>query len=92
MRPESDALPAHDDNPIKSKQPEDASDKMGGKDEAAEMAAPLRCQEADVILEDCAAKNVVEVSDPVMGGDGTSCTRQELPDVNGVMCLVNFRA
>ena len=67
MRPESDALPAHNDNPIKSKQPEDASDKMGGQDEAVEMAALLRCQEADAMLEGCAAENVMEVTDPVMG-------------------------
>ena len=38
VRPESDALPVHDDNSIKSKQPEGTSGKMGGKDEAAEMA------------------------------------------------------
>ena len=67
VRPESDALPVHDDNPINSKQPEDASDKMGGKDEAIEMAAPLRCKEADAMLEDCTAENAMEVSDPVMG-------------------------
>ena len=42
MRPESDAPTAHDDNHIRSKQPEDASDKIGGKDEAAEMAGPLQ--------------------------------------------------
>ena len=73
--PESDALPVHDDNPIKSRQPEDAYDKMGGKGDAAEVAAPLRCQEADAVLEDHAAENVMEVSDPVMGGDETSCMR-----------------
>ena len=75
MRPESDVLPAHDDNPIKIKQPEDASDMMDGKDEAAEMAVPLRCQEADAMLKDCAAENVMKVSDPVMGSHETSHMR-----------------
>ena len=75
MRPESYALPAHDDNPIKSKQPEDVSDKMGGKDEAVEMAAPLRCQEADAMLEGSAEECAIELSNPVMGSDETSCMR-----------------
>ena len=56
---------------------------MGGKDEAAGMAALLRCQEADAILEACAAENVMEVTDPVMGGDETSHMRWEMPGVNG---------
>ena len=42
---------------------------------AAEVAAPIRCQEADAVAEDGMAASVTEVPDPVMGGDGTSCMR-----------------
>ena len=35
------------------------------------------------MLEDCAAENIMEVSDQVMGGNETSCMRQEVPDFNG---------
>ena len=75
-RSESDAHPVHDDNssemchnsdPIKSRQHEDASDQIGGEHEAAEMAAPLSCQEADARLEDSAAECIIEVSNAVMG-------------------------
>ena len=60
VRPESDALPVHDANSIKSNQSEGASDKMDGKDEAAEMVVSLRCQDTDAMLENCAAENVID--------------------------------
>ena len=84
-RPECNALPVHDDNSIGSRQPEDVHDEMVHR--AAEVAAPIRCQEADAMAEDRMAASVTEVPDPVMGGEGTSCMRQELPDVIGSYVL-----
>ena len=42
---------------------------------AAEVAAPVRCQEADAVAEDSMAASITEVPDPVMGDEGTSCMR-----------------
>ena len=84
-RPECNALPVHDDNPIESKQPEDVPDEMVHK--AAEVAVPVRCQEADAVAEDGMAVSVTELPDLVMGGEGTSCMQQELPYDNGSYVL-----
>ena len=50
---------------------------------AAEVAAPISCQEADTVAEEGIAASATGVPGPMMGGDGTSCMRRELPDVNG---------
>ena len=50
-RPESNALPVHDDdNPIECRQPVDRPEEMIPK--AAEVAAPISCQEADAVVEE----------------------------------------
>ena len=86
-RPGSDAPlvynSADNSDSIKSKQSEDASNKMGWEGEAVEMAAPLRCQESDAMLEGSAAECAIEVSNPVVGADETSCMRCEVPAGNG---------
>ena len=56
---------------------------MGGEGEAVEMVEPLRCQEADAMLEASTAECAIEVSNPVMGADETSCMRWEVSAVNG---------
>ena len=71
VRPESDALPVHDDNSIKSKQPKGASNKMDGKDEMklqrwlyhSEAKKQMLCWK---IVQQ---RMFIEVSDPVMGDD-----------------------
>ena len=50
---------------------------------AAEVDAPISCQEADTMVEEDSAASATGVPGPMMGGNGTPCMRRELPDVNG---------
>ena len=89
VRPETDALPVHEDNSIENMQSE--KDKVAENSDALEEATPYRCHEVDVVMEDSAAEGAGEASDQMMGGNEPSRTRMEVPYVNGSHVLGEFQ-